>query len=217
MASTVTLLTLRTMARRRADMENSSFVTDAELTEYLNSSIKRLYDLLVMANEDYYTISDTITTDGTNKEFSLPADFYKIRGIDYTVSGNIRSMKPFPFNERNEYQNNTTEIRYKLRKDKIRFEPTPSAQSMTLWYVPAFTNLSADGDTFDGVNGWEELVAIDAAIKCKRKEESDTSELMIERERLHQEIRDVAKNRDQAFPQTVGDVTGWYSSEVDLA
>lgn len=217
MASTVTLATLRTMARRRADMENSSFVTDTELNEYINTAIKRLYDLLVMANEDYYTTSDTVTTDGTSKEFNLPADFYKIKGLDYNLNGTTRSMKPYPFNERNDFQNNTSEIRYRLRKDKIRFEPAPSAQSMTLWYVPAFSDLSNDADTFDGVNGWEELVAIDAAIKCKRKEESDTQELIFERERLYAEIKEIAKSRDQAFPQTVSDVTGWYTSEDDLA
>ena len=50
--ATFTEADLRTRARRRADMENSTFVTDAEIQDYLNSSIAELHDFMVKSYED---------------------------------------------------------------------------------------------------------------------------------------------------------------------
>ena len=62
MTDLVSLTELRTLTRQRADMENSQFVTDTELTRYLNNSWGELYNLIVENfNEDYYTTSSTIS------------------------------------------------------------------------------------------------------------------------------------------------------------
>ena len=45
----ITLAELRTQARNRADMESSEFVTDTELTDYINSSIAELHDILIQS------------------------------------------------------------------------------------------------------------------------------------------------------------------------
>ena len=50
----VELSTLKQRAQRRADMVNSSFVSDGEIKDYVNSSIAELYDFLVKSYEDYF-------------------------------------------------------------------------------------------------------------------------------------------------------------------
>lgn len=209
MANSVQLQTLRTMARRRADMENSSFVTDAELNDYINSAIRSVYDILVAAGESYYVTSDTISTDGATKSYSLPATFYKLKGIDYTYQGQTTTMQPFTFNDRNDYQLGTSIIRYLLLGSNIRFEPTPPAQNMTIWFIPAFQDLSGDTDTFDGVNGWEEYATLQAAIYMRNKEEGDIQGLLLERDRELRRIKDMVYNRDQGLNEVVSDVSEW--------
>lgn len=54
MPRTRTLLELRTEARQRTEMEDSLFISDAELTRYINQSTAKLYGKLVRARGDQY-------------------------------------------------------------------------------------------------------------------------------------------------------------------
>lgn len=218
-SSTVTLAQIRAAAQSRADMVNSSFVSLTEWLQFINGSYKELYDLLVTTyGNDYYVASPfSIVTDGTNALYSLPADFYKLLGVDLLISGaqsQYVSLKPFSFSERNRQSNPSGVIsrgfgnlRYRLNGNKIWLTPLPQAgQSLQLWYVPEPTSLSSDSDTLDGISGWEEYVEVDAAIKALMKEESDVSALMAQKTSLFNRIQTAAENRDAGQPATVADV-----------
>ena len=220
MGSTVTLSELKQRARERADQVNSTFVQDSELTSYINISAKQLYDLLVAAyGEDYY-IKDaatpyTITADGTNDTFSLPTDFYKMVGLDEDAGGGQRyTLKPFMFQERNQYKQPyfalapyTSSYKYKVFGDSIKFIPKPSAnKNFYLWYIPVMTELVNGTDELDGINGWEEFIVLDVAIKMMIKEESDPSALIIERRLIKDNLEAMAQNRDSGMSMRVQDV-----------
>lgn len=213
--ASVTLSTFRTRARRRADMENSTFIADAELTQYINDSIAELYDLLIATRgENYYIDSDTITTVPGTDSYSLPSDFLKLMAVDWVHSnGQSYDLKEFMWQERNKYNNplfysqafgNT---RYQLRGDEIVFTPIPSAaNTIKLWYIPSFTPLQYDYDSFNGINGWEEYVIIDAAIKMRVKEESPIDELVLAKQQMKERIQQASSGRNSAEPARVTDV-----------
>lgn len=217
-----TLLKLRTQARQRADKVNSGFVLDAELNQYVNNSIAELYDLLVAAyGNDYYLKTYTFSTDGIASDYNLPTDFYKMEGLDlYVNSSSFITLKPFQFNERARLQNgnNWAAItqaqgpRYHLKANVISFMPLPSVNNLTMYYVPVCAELVGDSDTFDGINGWEEYVIIDAAIKMLQKEESDVSILMGQKQMLTKRIEAMAENRDIGHSFKVSDVQNNFDS-----
>jgi hypothetical protein len=208
MAANVTLLELRTQVRDRADMKYTTYCTDTEINGYINSAIQELYDKLVEATDDYYVTSATITTDGINDTFDLPTDFYKLNGVDYSLNGILQPMEKFVFEDRHKYIYNTNLVRYRLRSNKIMFKPTPSAQTMTIWYTPVFAKLVNDTDEFDGINGWEDFVVCDATMKCLMKEESDVTMLLAEKKGIEDRIDAMKKARDQGRPDRVTDTTG---------
>ena len=220
MASTMTLLQLRTAARQRADMVGSLFVTDAELTSYVNQSAYELYDLLIQKYGDaYFAASDQITTDGVNETFAMPGDFYKLLGVDLKTSGAPNgwiTCRPFMMSERNRnWRPNAapvlgfTALRYRLLGDTLWLSPLPSSgQVLRRWYVPRWAELVNDSDVLDGISGWTEYVVVDAAIKCLQKEESDPSVLMAQKQALAGRIESAASNRDEGAPPTVSDVMG---------
>lgn len=217
MASTVTLTQLINSVRLKADMVGNDFCSDTEITEYINKSIAELYDLLLTTTygDDYFLTSDTITLTGAT-EYNLAtetADFYKLKGVDIQDGGVWRSLKPFMFQERNRQRTVSAptladRYRYRLVGTKLRFEtndPPPSG-TIKIWYVPVYTPLVSGSDTFDGVNGWEEYVILDAAAKCLLKEESDASALLQLKAAQAKRIIDTAPNRDAGEPQRVIDV-----------
>lgn len=212
MARTVTLLELRTQARQRSDQVGSNFVSDSELTGYINASIAELYDLLVVNyGEDYFTSTTPASIsiiNGTDM-YDLPATFYKLVGVDVLVGSYWTDIGKYSFKDRNRGQDSSQirDVKYRLHGSKIRFTPIPTtSHSVRLWFIAAPTKLSADGDTFDGISGWEEYVVVDAAIKMLSKEESDVSVLVREKDRLRERIVSVSTNRDVAEPEQIADI-----------
>lgn len=218
MATTLTLAQLRTAAKQRADMENSTFVSDSEWNSYLNQSAFELYDLLVTLYEDYYIQAPlTINTTG-EQQYALPDDFYKMRGVDLGLSNSQNayvSLRKIDFEERNKYfypQLNTTylgyfNLRYRVFGNTLFFVPAPSAgQFIRIWYIPTYQTMDADGDELQGVSGWTEYVIVDAAIKALQKEESDCQLLVGQKMALKKRIEESAMNRDAGQPDTIASI-----------
>lgn len=218
MSTTMTLSNLITHTRERADMVNSQFVTDTELTSYINQSYYELYDLLVQKYGDNYYVQSpySFTTDGVSQFFTLPSDFYKLLGVDLALSNTLDSfvtIRPFNFSDRNRYAvpnfqsfYGVTNMRYKLNGNQLWLTPIPAAgQTIRVWYVPRMTELVTGSDTVDGISGWTEYIIIDAAIKCLQKEESDVTALAMQKQAIIQRIESAAENRDAANPATVSD------------
>lgn len=209
MASNITLLNLREACKDRADMQNSNFITDAEWNRYINSAAKELYDILILKGLQYTTETSTIATDGTNEAYALPADFYKLVGVDYIVDNRIYPMESYTFQDRHRYTDSSPQnfLRYRLiGEDSIRFNPVPKPQTITVWYVPVLATLVDDADTLNGVHGWEEYVIVRSAIWAKIKEESETTDLKQDWAILKDRIEEAAENRDLGPSGMVTDV-----------
>lgn len=211
--SIVTLATLRTRARQRADMENSGFISDSELNSIINASYAELYDLLVSKYGEDYFVADafTITTISNMETYSLPSDFYKLLGVDFKLdASNWASLQKFDFSDRNLYQSGSTQLinilKYRIFGSNLKITPIPSAgEILRVWYIPLPTTLASDSDSFSGINGFEEYVVIDAAIKMLTKEESDTQQLLVEKLAMKLRIEQMAHSRDAGQGATVQD------------
>lgn len=199
---TTTLLQLRDRAKQESDNVNQSFLSDAEWNTNINASYTELYGLIVQAfGNDYFTQSPstgyTFTTTGTTQYFALPTDFFKLLGVDLQIPSPQQwmSLKPFNFSERNTLSSFNS--------------PTPMAgQTLRMFYVPRVTPLVGDSDTIDGVNGWDEYIVIDAAMKAIAKEESDVSVLMGRKQAILARITTEIENRDAGGSSTIAMTRG---------
>lgn len=219
----VTLQQLMDRSRQRADQVNSGFVTDSELISWINVYKREYEDLLVRTfGADYSATSATFSATANTENYNLSAltggTFYKLQGLDAADSTSPtgwRDVKAFNFHDRNKtHMPNTVlpiqangEIRYRVWGPNLTLRPVPTGTiSMKLWWTPQTVALSVTTDSFDDVNGWSELIVLDTAIAMKDKEESDTSVLQNDRQRIVQRITEMAPNRDAGDPHTIADV-----------
>lgn len=220
--TTKSLTQLTLEVRERSDNEISPtdnadpFVSDAELQNYLNNSIGDLWDTVTEANADQrYDTEFVFSTASNTDTYPLPADFYKLSGVDANIAGFTYTLYSFPWAERNRFANLTapgwirgSRLYYRLRQDNIVFSPIPDGlYTVTLHYVPEPVQLTTGADTIDFPNSWHEWLVLDSAIKVLTKEESDPQVLLMEKTRVENRIRNAAPRRDDANPQTVGDVS----------
>lgn len=161
MAKNVNLAALKTRVRQRADCENDPHVSDSEITNLINSAKSRFYDLLVAAGPpDYFRTTYTFTTTSGTTSYALPSDFYLSKFV-YSVDDTNIYRPLYPIDEAQVYQ----------------YRPPDGVYTVRLDYIPVSEDLSVDADYMDGVNSWDEIVVLQAAIDIKSKKEDSAGVL----------------------------------------
>ena len=217
----ITLAELKKRVRERTDKLDSEFITEDELTYYINAALASLHDILVQSyGEDYYVKDVEWTASNGVQRYNLSDivtdnDFYKLRGLDAQLNGSeFFTLQQFNFNERNRFQNfgiwdylGITNVRFRLVGDEIFLTPPPDQNTlMRLWYIPKSTTLTLDTDSINDINFYTDFVIVDAGIRVLDKEESDVSVLAAQRQILEQRITEAAKNRNASDPESVSDI-----------
>lgn len=204
----VTVASIITLVRQKADMQNTQFVTDTEIVKYIDLAYRKLYNHVINRFENYY-VSTATTALTSAAEYDLPADFLKLIGVDFNRNGRSFTMQPWSFSERNRLLVGWigSPMRYVLKAGKIILIPTPTnvGDSITIYYVPAPATLTS-GSSIEVFNGFDEYIALDAAIQCKQKEESDVSILFAKQNEILQLINESLIGRDAGFPQKITDI-----------
>jgi len=197
-----TLTSLIDYTRKRADMEGTAFVTDDEITHYLNDEIKAMYSKMVNIEEGilFATVAPTLTKVGDNA-YALPSDFMRL--VDVNVYTGSQWVPASPADPQEYYQllddtyTGDYDTRFFLHRNNTldRYElfvfPVGSASNLGVRYIPNMPTLSLGNETLNWPSNWHQVPVLGAAIKCVIKEESDPSALMIEQE---SEIRRVLKD-----------------------
>jgi hypothetical protein len=177
MARTVSLSQLRSDIAAQADVVvgSSTRYTSTYLNRLINQSCQRFRERVSTEGMTHYlvattgTMSSGATSPYAFKTLDLSAvspNVVRVYGVDITVSNVVRSLVHVPFQSRNDYGGpNATgepEAWAMFQTSSIAILPAPSESYFwTVWYLPLLADLSADGDTFDGVAGWEQWIVWD--------------------------------------------------------
>lgn len=238
---------LTTRVRRRADMVNSTFCTDAEIEEYIEHSFGDLFDLIIESSGARHWIAITGGTDTvagtaayTDLEITaeLPAQIYKVIGVDVQWNGKWRSIKPAgSMADWNRGEDGTgwtswEEIRYFFYQaasltdvtepgtgleQVIRFYPTPQGvHTFRVRFIPYPNDWSSAPLSYlQSYSGWDDWIVCDAAAKCLEKEESfaHADRLMRRRDQLSDRIRWHARTMNE---ETQGRIRDVYDDEGDV-
>lgn len=223
---TTSLNDIITMVRQRGNMEANNFVTDAELTSYINNSLAELDGLIAMRYEDYRLASYIVVINGgINNIIPVPSDFWKLRGVDYQLQQGAPnssapiwySLKRFEFPQRNRFNNNMVyassqygkNIGFYLSAQGITLTPASYATgTYQVWYTPKFRTLNNITDILDiymDTQAWVEYAVVDCCIKILNKQNLDPSGFIAEKERLKIRIESESDNRTDAGPSCVID------------
>jgi len=231
MAYQVTLGTLMERTLQRANLEGaSSFIKPYELVDLINGSVAEFVDEVrgTTWNGTYTRSSLSFVTSTNSQLYPLPSDFLSLISVDVFISGSspVITARPYQEEQRNAFRNMpimfgwgfARPIYYQVQGENISFIPIPlGTYNVTLNYVPTAPILADSEDTLDSINGWEEFIVLDAAIKCLIKTGSMDMVPQLENRLAaqRQRIRALAPRRDQSGAERVhvienaGDGWGW--------
>lgn len=218
MARARTLLQLRTEVRALSDTVGDPHITDAQILVWINQGIAELWRRLTKLDADRYMVTTpaTIATTAGTQVYALPADFMAARVV-YRLEGTRRiPIDRFELQQaaydNGDPRDGWTRTRYRIvgqgiggASTSIMFDPDPGTASYRVFYIQAPALLSADGDTFDGVAGWEDWVVNTTARKVCIRQETDVSAIDAELMRIDADITSSATHRDVGRAPRIAD------------
>lgn len=202
---------LRSAIRLRGDAVNWGGVADADLNSWIDDAHRELHDLVVLAHPDTYTKQDTDKVIDSNGLISLPADFYKVRGIDWVTnpssSFGLVALPRYSFAERNRVGT----FAYHDLGGSVKFVPTYYATGKTvrLYYVPTRVALVDDVTTLDLVlDNYREYIVLECAAKVWEIQElpEQAAPLRARKAELENKLRAMIP-RDVGTGEQIPDVT----------
>ena len=217
MAYLVSLGTLMERVLQRCNLEGrSAFIKPPELADTINGSIAEWVDEVrgTTWGSTYARSKRTFPTESGRQTYPLPFDFLTALSVDVLIASGAQPIcaRAYQEEERNAYvglslaYGPTVVPVYQIQGSDIALLPVPlGAYTVTLNYVPGAPKLEDAEDTIDSINGWEEFIVLDAAIKCLLKSgEHERIPFLSQRlEQQRQRIRALAPRRDQQTAERV--------------
>ncbi len=203
MPRTVTRTVLRTRAFQLANVENDPSFTEAEGNGLITLHMPAVYDFLVAAGPpDYYAADTDVSVVAGQIPYALPDDFLSL--VNVWVQ------------ETDEWRRPLDQVQDRQRQG---YKPPAAAVIVTLEYIPTCPTFDEEEDTFDGVDGWDELISAKVARDIILKREGDVGAVMAIIQGAEKRIRSFAPQRQRGGGRMVVDVesdVAWpYSKQID--
>lgn len=192
------------------DLVNSLFVTDAELNSWITAALAELHDLLVGVDSEYLISQTTITANGS-ASYALPADFYKLKKVDYALVGTNGAYRDVPRVSMAD-ANRFTQVpfgtswtygdggpwRCRVENGNLLLYPQSSAGTLVVRYYPCAPQPASDVETFDVLNGFDEYLVADCCLRIAMKREDDPGPWFAIKRDMKQRVESMGADRDMA-------------------
>jgi hypothetical protein len=233
-ALTRTLAQLRDSTRRAADVVAfTDKHPDSAVNDLINRGLGALQRLTAQVNPEFRPLaSTTITCDGENTLFALPADCRSIISVEYTGDNSDERtwLIPYEMHERAALTNTSTTLgaghAHCYRQIGANLELLPLASedhTARVWYATTATQLSDDADTVDVFDRLDDYVIWWAAreIAMERSDWERHSVIDGKLSAMTGDIMVLARQRDVSHPTRIVDMShadrygrhrrrGWY-------
>lgn len=203
---------LTASVRTRGDYDSGApgvgdFISDAFVLDAVSEGYKEGYELLAQADPDRLTALSSSTSTSTTGSFPLPADMYRLRGIDVYSGGQwFRVLRddPSPLNSPWELPRGQTYLgvtglatRYRLEGQSAFVTPeVPSNTTVRFTYIPNPVTLSGSDQPIDGTSGLHEYAVNFALVQCRDREDKETATFERKLDRAKARIMDMGRDRD---------------------
>lgn len=180
--------------RFRGDFRNVVRYPDVNVTVEVQAAWKELYELIANTNEGYWDTDATLPTIAGQAYVTLPADTWRVRGIDLLCSNGAGAngtdwleLQQINISDRNRYCSSLDQPdAYRLVALGAALYPTPDrVYTLRITYTPMAPLLSTAREYY---NGWEEYVIYGTLLRLALNEERDVSawqaQLNFQRERI---------------------------------
>ncbi len=206
--ATKTRAEIRDRVRFLGTFENSVKFTDALVNDEIQASLGELYEVMADANEGHFDVDTTAATVANQAYVDLPADFWRLRGVDILHGGRYREMRQVGITDRNRYQQTGQPRGYRTiaggTRGRLQLYPTPSSvYTLRIVYTPTCPVFASDAGTFEFYQGYDDYVVHGTLLRLYQREERPLGETQQELARITARIIKSTSQRRAAEPELI--------------
>jgi len=167
---------LVTEYRRLIDQPHENIVTSTMANADINTAYRELINKIVGWNYRAYYTSSTITTTANVAYVALPSDCIWVNKLMDSACEQLphKDLELFDIS-----LSAGTPLAWDTAGRKIYFTPTASsALTYTIWYTYMPSNLSSNSSTPEFIPGFEDIIALKAAINSKLIREEEAKDMV---------------------------------------
>lgn len=200
--ATYDLSAIRSTVRLRGNYESSIKYTDAYVNTEIQSSWAELYEVIADTHEGWWVKDGTVTTSANVAFVALPADCWRVSGVDLLSGSEYLTLDQVTIADRNRFGTSNQQPRaYRLSSRGLELYPTPdTAYTIRVTYTPTYTAL-ADSAQVDFHNDWHDYIIVGALKRLAERMKMPSAELASELERVKQRVIAGASQRKSAEPE----------------
>lgn len=191
---------IRLAVRFRGDYRSSVRFPDTDVNREIQAAFGEFWELVADVNEGYWDTTAAGATVVGQGYVALPADHWRLRGLDRLDGDHYRELRQIGVSERNRYR--TTNARpeaYRLTARGADLYPTPDAvYTLRFTYTPSAPVL---GSAREFYSDWDEYVIYATMIRLAEAGERDTSEWQARIDRQVMRIKGAASGRRSQTPE----------------
>lgn len=212
MARTVTMQQLVDDARMWAGMRTSTpddaHLTNTNVARIVALQLAELHEMLNSASASAFSeVEDAVTiVDGAG---DLPDDFFTLERAwiawstsDHESMGNIEAAQDATVYQGMTWAHGSPKA-FRVVGGQLRVFPPVASATIQIAYVPAF----AEADEYDGVNGWEKMVTMGAAVEMLAIENRSNGSLEAKYEAQKERVLAMIEARQGQDAPRIRDVT----------
>lgn len=200
---------IKDMALDLADVTGDPHIDSQMLVKHANFCFAELHALVVGADERYLVKTANFIPVSGQREYALPADFYKSIKIWYNGSdGNRHPMRHMPLDQIDS-SNYSLNRRYTIIGQALVLSKDMT-ETVEMRYVPKFLPMANDSDVCNIAipEDWLYYVVLKLARYVRQRSDLDTVELTADLQAQRTMIQNIAEDRDTGEADSQTDVYG---------
>jgi hypothetical protein len=207
----MTRIDLQNLTLQYLDDLSGGYHTPAIINSWLNLAQKEVNKLLILAHENFYLKCQQTPTVINQAEYILPSDFFMLNMLEIVTGGtapneNRYSIMPITQNQQYLLANFSSgqPEAYFLKRNTIVLIPTPqTAQTLRMNYHYRVTDMANDSDTPDVPEQYQEMIAIEAALRGFLRDDRPPQMLVNMKENYLKLMKEASEDRRADQPRMI--------------
>jgi hypothetical protein len=198
----IDLQTLEATVRFRGDYQNVRKFPSPDVCNEIQGSFAEFYELVANTHEGYWDTQANVTTTNNVAFVALPADCWRVQGVDRLDGTDYIELAQVAISERNRFGTMTDQpSSYRLTARGLDLLPTPDATyTLRVMYTP-IAPLLQTAAMREWFNGWEDYVICAALLRLDQREQRPLSDRLATLERAKARIISGVTERRSAEPE----------------
>lgn len=201
-SSALDLASIRAIVRFRGDYQNVQKFPNKDVDTEIQGAFGEFYEIVDDVHEGWWDTNAAGATVANQDYAALPADCWRVKGVDLLESGEYTELQQVSIHDRNRFGSTADQpVAYRLTARGADLYPAPNAvYTLRFVYTPK-APLLQEAAVREWFNGWHDYVVESTLLRLDKRERKPLGDRITALDMITKRIKSAVVNRKQQEPE----------------